>query len=178
MLHAILAPKPAWRGLQTQRINGPARLCPWQHPQPSCIPPAEDPIPCAVCSPGSSLFEGAAGRLLPFLWSEEGGLEDEGPGPMGSWGSPATRRRLLWVPLRPLVHKDSGLPALRISGNWLPEPPGWWPRTHAPRGRVLPPTLSLGSAPQPHCSVLRGRVLRGRNRARKAQTEEAAPCRW
>ena len=51
-----------------------------------------------------------------------------------------------------VVHKDSGLPALRISGNWLPEPPGWWPRTHAPCGRVPPPTLLLGSASQPHCS--------------------------
>lgn len=60
----------------------------------------------------------------------------------------------------------------------LPEPPGWWPRTHAPHGHVLPPTLSLGSAPQPHCSVLGGRVLRGRNQAHRAPMEEAAPCRW
>lgn len=91
MPHTVLAPKPAWRGLEAQRINGPARLCPRWRPQPSCIPPAEDPAPCAVCPPGSSLFEGAASRLLPFPWAEAGGLEDEGPEPMGSWGSPATR---------------------------------------------------------------------------------------
>lgn len=68
MLHPVLAPKPAWRELETQRINGPACLCPRRQPQPSCIAPAEDPTLCAVCPPGGSLFEGAAGRLLLFPW--------------------------------------------------------------------------------------------------------------
>lgn len=177
MPHTVLAPKPAWRGLETQRINGPARLCPRWRPQPSCIPPAEDPAPCAVCPPGSSLFEG-----LPAGCCRSHGPRRE------AW---RMRGQSPWDPGAPQPPEEPSVGVPEATGaqglgaacsqnlrERLPEPPGWWPRTHAPRGHVLPPTLSLGSAPQPHCSVLGGRVLRGRNQAHRAPMEEAAPCRW
>ena len=173
MLHAILAPKLAWRGLQTQRINGPAHLCPRRHPQPSCIPPAEDPTPCAVCPSGSSLFEGAAGRLLPFLWAEEGGLEDEGPGPMGSWGSQPPEGGFWGCPW--------GRWCIRTQGCLLSESQGTGSQSRQAGGRGHMPLVAVYRHP-PSCWVLlpnrTARVLRGRNRVRGAQTEEAAPCRW
>ena len=173
MLHAILAPKPAWRRLQTQRINGPAHLCPRWHPQPHASHLLRTP-PHVLCAHQEAAYL----RGLPAGCCHSYGPRRE------AW---RMRGQGPWDPGAPQPPEGGfcGCPwgrwCIRTQGCLLSESQGTGSQSRQAGGRGHTPLVAVYRHPPSRWVLLPSRiarVLRGRNRARGAQTEEAAPCRW